>query len=47
MNAVNFLKKVLVIKPKEKQESTKTKSDLKETINLKTAGIAVENIKER
>lgn len=37
---------VLIVKPREKQESNKTKNDLKEAIDPKTLAIAVENIKE-
>ena len=37
---------VLVIKPKEKQQSITTKSDLKRNIDRKSMAIAVENIKE-
>lgn len=37
---------VLVITPKEKQDSNKTKSELKQKIDAKELAIAVENIKE-
>ena len=45
-HVVSSNKEVLVVKPKEKQESNKTKSELKEKIDPRRLAIAVENIKE-
>lgn len=45
-HVVSSNKEVLVVKPKEKQESNKTKNELKEKIDPRRLAIAVENIKE-